>query len=618
MKKISLTVLFIVLIANGASAQWPTLTHELLDTVGENKAEMFRYRKLKLAEVMQTANQEQYDVIHYDIVLDIDPARQMVTGSVHMTAEVTDGPIDHLEVDLLDNMSVSRVSISGTPVAYSHQHDLMTIDLDRPYSMGEVITVSIEYGGNPAGSGLGSFGFDAHAGKPMIWSLSEPFGARNWWPCKDQPSDKADSVDIRVKVPRELIVASNGVLRDVTDHGETKTYWWHEGYPIATYLVSVAIYEYTTYSDYYRYSSSDSMEIQFYVFPDHYNDVQTNYAKTKNMIAIFSDIFGPYPFLDEKYGHAEFIWGGGMEHQTCTSLGGWSEALIAHELAHQWWGDMITCRDFHHIWLNEGFATYSEALYWERIHGEVRYHEDMAHNEYYGEGTIYVPDLSDVWRIFHGGLSYRKGAWVLHMLRHIVGDSTFFDILHAYYDSQFQHGTVVTEDFRDLCEAISDMELDWYFQEWIYGEYYPMYSYYWLSKKRGSVYDVTLTIEQIQTNTGLFTMPIDVTLFTFDDEETVVVFDSLQTQTFEFTLHFMPLHVLLDREDWILKETLTPGDVTGEGNLDITDLLFTAYFIIGSMNPTEEQARTADCNKDGLINALDLLCMANIILLSGS
>ena len=305
-----------------------------------------------------------------------------------------------------------------------------------------------------------------------------------------------------------------------------------------------------------------------------------------------------------------------MEHQTCTSLGGWSEALIAHELAHQWWGDMITCRDFHHIWLNEGFATYSEALYWEQVDGKVRYFEDMRHNEYFGSGTIYVPDLSDVWRIFHGGLSYRKGSCVLHMLRHVVGDSTFFDILHAYYDSQFQHGTAVTEDFQAICEAVSGMELDWFFQEWIYGEYYPIYAYHWSSTKQGGDYDVTLKIEQLQTDTtGLFTMPIDVTFLTYDDEKTFVVFDSLQIQTFELTLNFYPLFVILDEEGWILKKTVTPGDVTGEGRVDISDILIVAYFIVGRTNLTEEQFRAADCTGDGLINVIDLVSMANIILL---
>ena len=450
-----LALLVTILFVGSAAAQWPAFTPDVLDTIEERKAEMFRYRQLRLAEALQTPNQERYDVIYYGIDLTIEPPQEKVTGTVQVRAAVVDEPIDHMEVDLLDNMTVSQVTVSGATVSFTHQNDLIDIDLDSSYTAGEIVDVAIEYSGNPASSGLGSFGFDSHADKPMIWSLSEPFGARNWWPCKDQPVDKADSVDIKVTVPKGMIVASNGTLREVIDNGDTETYWWHEGYPIVTYLVSVAIHEYEVYSDYFAYSPTDSMEIQFYVFPDHLEYVQTNYAKTKDMLGIFSDLFGLYPFIEEKYGHAEFVWGGGMEHQTCTSLGGCSEALIAHELAHQWWGDMITCRDFHHIWLNEGFATYSEALYWEQVSGQEAYFNDMNNNQYFGGGTIYVPDLSDEWRIFDWGLSYAKASWVLHMLRNVVGDSTFFDILQAYYDSEYRHGTAVTEDFQAVCQAVS-------------------------------------------------------------------------------------------------------------------------------------------------------------------
>ena len=618
MRKQCFLLLLVALSFSSARAQWPVLNPDVPDTIHEHKAEMSRYMKLQAAQSMGTLNQEQYDVRHYDIDLIIDPALHKVTGTVQMSIEVVDNSIDSVEVDLLNNMTVTNILVSEAPASYVHQNDLINITLDRVYSAGESVELLIEYNGNPAASGLGSFGFDLHDGKPMIWSLSEPFGARNWWPCKDQPSDKADSADIRVTVPAGMIVASNGVLREVRDNGDTETYCWHEGYPIVTYLVSIAIYEYTTYSDYYKYSPTDSMEIQFYVFPDHLESVQANYAKTKEMLAIFSELYGPYPFLDEKYGHAEFIFGGGMEHQTCTSLGGWSEALIAHELAHQWWGDMITCRDFHHIWLNEGFATYSEALYWEQVGGKEAYFEDINKNKYLGEGTVYVPDLTDVWRIFHGGLSYNKGSWILHMLRHVVGDTVFFDILQAYYDSQFQHGTAITEDFQAVCEAISGMELDWFFQEWIYGEYYPAYAFDWSSVEQNGDYVVNLTIEQVQTNTGVFTMPIDVTFITQDGKETFVVFDSLQTQTFQLTLSSEPIVALIDREGWILKMALLPGDVTGEGIVDIEDLAIVVNFILGKTEPDEEHFQAADCNGDGTLDVLDLICMVNILLLGNS
>jgi len=524
--------------------------------------------KMRYAQTMMTANQALFDVKYYGLDLKLDVPNRIIQGAVEVVAEVIGAPIREMQLNLLNNMQVSQVTVAASGALFTHDNDLLTVHLDRDYHPGEKISAVVVYRGTPESSGFGAFAFDSYNRQPMIWSLSEPFGARNWWPCKDLPSDKADSVDIRVTVPSGLIVGSNGTLRQVTDNGVTKTYWWHEGYPITTYLVSVAIHPYRTFSHYYRYAATDSMEVKYFVFPDHYDLVQTNYGKTVNMIRIYSDLFGQYPFVKEKYGHAEFVWGGGMEHQTLTSLGGWGEYLIAHELAHQWWGDMITCRDFHHIWLNEGFATYSEALYAEAAYGPQRYRDRINSYQYFGPGTIYVPDLSDVSRIFNGNLSYRKAAWVLHMLRHVVGDSTFFAILKAYYaDSRFQYGTATTEDFRDLCEAVSGMELDQFFDQWIYREYFPHYSVQWNWTPSGSRYDVTLRIEQKQTNTVVFKMPLDITVVTATGEKTFVVQDSLRSQAFLLTVDSPPMRVLFDPDNWILKQVeVTPvsSNVTDE------------------------------------------------------
>lgn len=522
----------------------------------EARAKAELYRRFYLAELGATANQNDYDAIYYELNLDANTSTNVLSGTVEMTATVTGTSLTQVELDFDDNMTVSACTSGGSGTTYSHASGILTIDLDKTYLYGETFTVSATYSGTPVG---GSFEFDSRSGKPMVWSLSEPFGARTWWPCKDIPSDKADSVDVKFTVPEGMIVASNGTLVSaVTAAGKT-TYWWHESYPITTYLVSVAAYEYTTYSDYYVYAPSDSMEIQFYVFPDHYSSVQTNYAKTKDMIAVFASLFGEYPFINEKYGHAEFQWGGGMEHQTITSLGGWGESLIAHELAHMWWGDYVTCADFHHIWINEGFATYSEALWWEQSLGGTAYRQDMDLAKYYGPGTIYVPDTSDFNRIFHSGLSYNKGSWVLHMLRHVVGDSTFFDILQAYYsDPSAQYGNASTEDFRAVCESVSGMDLEAFFQQWIYEEYYPVYQYDWSYAESGGLYIIDLTIDQLQTNT-VFTMPIDVTVYmSGGSDTTLVVENNLASQSFSLTVESEPVSIELDKDDWILKEVEVP------------------------------------------------------------
>ena len=227
-----------------------------------------------------------------------------------------------MDLNLATDMSVTATTAGGFPVSFSRSGDVLTVNLDRTYTTGETVVVTVTYTGNPAG---GSFGWSSHSGQDMIWTLSEPYGARDWWPCKDLNSDKADSVDIMVTVPDNLIVASNGLLVSDVDNGATRTVHWKSNYPIATYLVSLAIHPYTQYSDWYTpLIGGDPMEVQFFIYPDHVGVVETNYALTVPMIGVFAQAYGEYPFVDEKYGHAEFTWGGGMEHQTITSMGGWS------------------------------------------------------------------------------------------------------------------------------------------------------------------------------------------------------------------------------------------------------------------------------------------------------
>ncbi len=525
----------------------PVLRHRFQEADTKNRL----VARLREAEKDHTRNQDDYDALYYDLDLDLNPTLRVLSGNVAARVEVLAPAVSTLDLNLRSNMTVSGATSGGLPASYSHVGHIVTIDLDRTYATGEIVNVSLTYSGNPEG---GAFGWDSYGGQHMIWTLSEPFGARDWWPCKDLNSDKPDSVDIRVTVPDNLIVASNGELISDVDHGTTRTFHWHCGYPIATYLVSLAIHPYTVYSDWYTpLGGGDPMEVRFYVFPDHFDDVQVNYAKTVPMIGMFAQGFGEYPFLEEKYGHAEFVWGGGMEHQTITSLGGWSEDLISHELAHQWWGDEITCADFGHIWLNEGFATWCEAYWREQTEGFEVYQSYMNAAAYYGPGTIFVEDpLTEP--IFDGNLSYNKGSWVVHMLRHVVGDGDFFAGL-ALYRSTYGYGSATTEQFRDVMEAVSGLDLDAFFEQWIYGEYFPQYRYTWEVGGGGST--VELVIEQIQTNTGLFTMPIDVWVETATDTTVHVVQNSDAYTEYSLPVSGDVQAVRLDPDRWILRRVET-------------------------------------------------------------
>lgn len=503
-----------------------------------------------------TAAQGDYDVTFYDIDLKIDPDTETISGTVGVKGISLISSLNVVELDLSSGLNIESVkNEQGNDLSYTHDSNLLSVTLNNPVSNGNSFNIIIDYDGEPQSSGFGSFGFDKYpnnsSGEPMIWSLSEPCGARDWWPCKDTPNDKADSVDISLEVPSELIAASNGTLVGTEVNGDWTTYHWQERYPIATYLVSVAIHPYKFFLDWYKYSPIDSMRLEYYVFPDNYDKVQNNYALTKDMIGALASRFGEYPFIKEKYGHAEFTWGGGMEHQTLSSMGGYSEALIAHELAHQWWGNMVTCANFQHIWLNEGFATYSEALWYEKQYGVDRLHSDMSNNMYFGPGTIYVEDTTSVWNIFHGGLSYAKASWVLHMLRRVVGDSAFFSGLQEYGD-RYRFKSAVTEQFRDVMEEISGMNLDSFFQRWIYGEYYPIYEVVYSQSDN----NLLVRINQIQ-DSNIFGMPIDIkATFTDGSESTWVVQNTVRNELFTLPIPDGKAieNMELDPDSWILKK----------------------------------------------------------------
>ncbi len=507
---------------------------------------------LERAKALRSPGQDLFDVTHYDLHLNLNPTTQILSGTVTVTATVTGPSLAVMELDLKANMLVSGCVAGGVPATFTRSLDVLSVDLDRAYATGERVVVAVTYAGNPAGE---SFGWSTYSLQPLIWTLSEPYGARDWWPCKDLNSDKADSVDVWATVPSSLIVASNGVLKSDVVAGGSRTAHWREGHPIATYLVALTIHPFATFSHWYTpLAGGAPMEVQYYVVQNRLAQAQTGYAPTVSMITAFAQGFGEYPFVDEKYGHAHFPWGGGMEHQTLTSLSynAYSSGLIAHELAHQWWGDLVTCADFQHIWLNEGFATWCEAYWRERSEGMAGYHAEMAGAVYLGAGTIFVEDPTDFTAIFSYNLSYAKASWVVHMLRHVLGDADFFASLAAWR-AAYGDGSATTEQFRDVCEGVSGKDLDAFFQQWIYGAYYPQYQYAWQFAPAGDSTRVNLRVRQTQTLTGPFTMPIDVFVDTDLGTAVRVVQNSRAEQVYTLTVPGVASGVTLDRDNWILK-----------------------------------------------------------------
>ena len=505
-------------------------------------------------------NQEKIDIKFYELNLDIDFNSSRIHGSVTVNGVIGNIYPDFIELDLYDNMTVDSILQNNIPTLYLHENDMLKIPIsDITLNDENLFSLTIFYQGTPDHCGAGGFKFDEHQNIGHVWTLSEAYCARSWWPCKDDPSDKADSVNIIISVPLEpaYIVASNGLLSSTTINNNKKTYFWKERYPITTYLVSLAIYPYTKWVDQYVSPiSSDTMLIEHYVFPDRYEASYPNYSLTKDMLSFFSELFGEYPFISEKYGHADFTWGGGMEHQTLSSMGSFSQNLMVHELGHSWWGNLITCKTFNDIWLNEGFARYCQALWAEHMYGREAYFDFMNNHAYYGAGTIYVENPSSNSQIFSAGLSYNKASWVLHMLRHKVGETMFFDILKSYASNDsLSYNAASTSDFQKVCEDISGLDFEQFFQQWIYGEKYPKYELSWWHEGNG-IYNVK--IDQVQSY-NFFSMPIDLKFSGSAGpmlvDTTIVIENNNSSQLYEFSgFNFLVENVMLDPENWILKE----------------------------------------------------------------
>jgi len=518
-------------------------------------------------------NQNQFDIKFYHLKLDVFPDSKHLQGSVVIKGQSRVNSLDHVELDLYSNMVVDSIIQNGLPLPYQRINDQLHITFVQPIQQAEMFDIEIFYQGNPQPPGSNSFNWGNYQGTPRIWTLSEPYGAPFWWPCKDSPTDKADSVFIDITAPDNLVSVSNGILVGITSNIDNRhTFHWETRYLISNYLVFIAIADYMEFNDLYN-----STPLKYYVYPELLTYAFEDFSITNDMISVFAPLFGEYPFINEKYGMASVMSGASMEHQTLTTLNQGhisgthrGDYVIAHELAHQWFGDAITMRSWSHIWLNEGFATYSEALWFEHNKGKKFYHQYMEGMDLgYFEGTVFVEDTTDIPTLFSRTV-YRKGAWVLHMLRGVLGDSVFLDGLKKYAtDPDFHYGNATTEDFQNICETVSNMDLDWFFEQWIYRHGRPVYRYYWSVQGDSPPYTTILTIDQSNLrshyNNLPYKMPLQIHLTGGNLDQNFTRWDSLRSQQFEFETDQRPTNLEIDPDNWVLKklEKAATGEFVG-------------------------------------------------------
>ena len=466
--------LFFVLLAQVASAQAPDPDFNDKMALGEGRA------YFKSATFVEAADNASYDLVYQRLNLEVDPAVNYIAGSVISEVKILKDNIAELHFDLSSTLVVDSIHFDGGKIYYQHSNDKIILTLPSPILNQSFHQVAVFYHGAPPETGFGSFIISTHEGVPGLWTLSEPYGARDWWPCKESLSDKIDSIDVFITCFSQYKGASNGKLISDEILGDKRTAHWQHRYPIATYLVAIAVTNYETYSDFLDTGDGNRIEVLNYIYPEYLDTAKSKSTEILNILEFFNAKLITYPFASEKYGHAQFGWGGGMEHQTMSFMVNLNFELVAHEMAHQWFGDYITLASWHDIWLNEGFATYMTGLVYENLmegyYWPIWKNQQVSRITSSADGSVYVADTTNVSRIFNGRLSYSKGGYLLHMLRWEMGDDEFFKALKNYLiDPTIAYGYASQEKLVQHLESAADTSFTEFFKDWYYGEGYPTF-----------------------------------------------------------------------------------------------------------------------------------------------
>lgn len=513
-----------------------------------------------------------FDVLNYKLDLDIyncfiSPYPKSFKASNTITLKV-DSTLNSITLNATStSLVIDSVRLAG--VSFTHSNNILTINLDRVYNVDEVLDVKIYYRHNNVSDNA----FYVSSG--FVFTDCEPEGARKWFPCWDKPSDKA-TIDLTAKVPATVKLGSNGRLADSVKTADTIYYNWKSNDPVATYLTVIsAKVNYNLDITYWHKLSNpnDSIPFRFYWNAGE-STSNLNYIKSimSPMTTAYSQLFGEHPF--EKNGFAtlnsQFAWGG-MENQTLTSLcpDCWSESLVAHEFAHQWFGDMITCATWADIFLNEGFATFTEALWLEHNSGYAAYKNDIDGNaNTYLNSNPGWPISDPSWAIttpstntlFNYAITYMKGSCVLHLLRYVMGDTNFFTGLYSYAnDPNLKYKSAVISDFKDKMSAAYGEDLTWFFDEWIYQANHPVYANnYWISNQGGGVWQAGFVGKQTQTTSTFRKMPIEIKVtFTTGSDTLLKVMNDANNQIFWWNFNRQVSGVYFDPNNNIVLKQAT-------------------------------------------------------------
>ena len=516
------------------------------------------------------------DVKYHRLDLKVNPSVKRISGAITTYFKAL-STLSEISFDLDETLKVDSVIHRGVKALFSQvaTNKILRINTNEMVHSGALDSVTVYYGGVPPNTGFGSYNQRLRNDSiPETWTLSEPYGGRDWWPGKMDLTDKIDSIDVIVTTPPQYRVASNGLLvREIQLDANNKRYHWKHRYPIANYLVCFAVTNYDQYIDKAPLSRGDTMNLLNYVYPEQKAASQQWSWKCANAMRLYDSLFIEYPFKKEKYGHAMFGWGGGMEHQTMSFMVNITNAgLMAHELAHQWFGDKVTCGSWSDIWLNEGFATYLTGLYYQYVEPLywINWRKDVLGSATsVTSGSVFCTDTTDINRIFNGQLTYNKGGYVLHTLRWKVGDTAFFKGIRNYLnDPTLAYSFARTADLKRHIEAASGQNLTEFFNDYFYGQGYPSYDVEAVISGEVSV-PVTVRFKQRQSHTSVsfFEMPVPIqfknkssgrdTTLVFDLTPTNLNFNNVRLPNFIFDT------IIVDPELRILSKNNTSKVILG-------------------------------------------------------
>lgn len=444
--------------------------------------------------VLRTAQGDSYDQHYLVFDLQLSNNSNAIAGNVTIHAKAL-ALVDTFWFELRNHMAIDSLLINGSRTSFLRQQDVVKVPLSSQLAVNQSLVCQVFYSGTPPNTGqfFNSVTTANHFTwkKPTTYTLSQPYGAPDWFPCKQDNTDKIDSVYFMGTVDDSLTVATNGLLQQIENlpNGKRK-FHWKTRYPTAMYLIGFSVAKYVEFRSFGKPSAlaGDSIMIQHMVYDAELPDLgrcidhhRNELLETNRLIELMSDSFGVYPFYKEKYGHMHAPMGGGMEHQTMSTMGFFGVGLNAHELIHQWFGDYVTCENWEHIWLNEGFGSYGEYFNLEHTNpAAARAWMDDAHNQAVTEplGSIVAPPNPVTARIFNRALTYKKSAAVIRMLRYQMGDASFYKGVRAYLD-QHAFGTANSNQFKSAMEASSGQDLATFFNEWVFGYGFPGYQIRW-------------------------------------------------------------------------------------------------------------------------------------------